>query len=564
MKPMDAKDSRIAVKLLPSLTDFAFLMPIVFLFGRMEGMQTLLGDCDTGWHIRTGQWILQNHRVPFHDLFSFSKPGGPWYAWEWLSDIIFAGLYSLGGLRALALFALLLIAATFTLIYFLAWRKSNPVVAILATMAGAAGSSVHWLARPHLFTLLFVAVFYIVLERIREGKQKLLWLLVPATIVWTNLHGGFFVGVLMIGTYGVGEVLPAVFGADRTDWRERAHRALMYFACALCCLVSSLANPYTWRLHQHMLEFLGDSYYGQHIMEYMSISFHHPLAMFIEAILLGGALASVWYVSQGRYTEPLLYLVWAHAALLASRNIPISMMLTAPMVAEVACVALGRLPELNVAAWLRAAGTKLNGVIAGMSETDALPRTHAVSAAGVLVVALLMWAPNPPKRFRAEFDPKTFPAGAIDTLARIPSARIFTYDQWGDYLIYRLYPVQKVFIDGRCDYFGTDFEKKVEQIVSVNRGWDKTLAEFNVDTVLMPPSSPLTGVLKESSRWHVVYDDGVSLVFRSRGAAVSAAASTDVPNGPAVPATGGGSGRGREATKTQASDQSTLKSKPKT
>jgi hypothetical protein len=119
---MDAKDSKVAVKLLPSLTDFAFLMPIVFLFGRMEGMQTLLGDCDTGWHIRTGQWILQNHKVPFTDLFSYSKPGGVWYAWEWLADIILAGFYGLGGLRAIALFSILLLAVSFTMLYFLARR----------------------------------------------------------------------------------------------------------------------------------------------------------------------------------------------------------------------------------------------------------------------------------------------------------------------------------------------------------------------------------------------------------------------------------------------------------
>ena len=565
MRPMEARDSKIAVRLLPSLTDFAFLMPIVFLFGRMEGMQTLLGDCDTGWHIRTGQWILENHRVPFQDLFSFSKPGGPWYAWEWLADIILAGLYGLGGLRAIALAAILLISATFTLVYFLARRKSNPVIAIVATMAGAAAASVHWLARPHLFTLFFVAVFYLVLERVREGKRSLLWLLVPATVLWTNLHGGFFVGIIMIGTYGAGEIFSVLLSADHAGWQEKARRAAGYFACALVCLVSSLANPYTWRLHKHMLDFLGDSYYGQHIMEYMSISFHHPLAIFFEAILLGGALASAWYVSQGRYTEPLLYLVWAHGALLASRNIPIAMILAAPMVAEIAALAVRRLPQLNVAGWVRSMGARLNGVIERMGETDALPRTHAISALGVLMTAALIWAPNPPKRFRAEFDPKSFPAGAIDTLAQIPAARIFTFDQWGDYLIYRLYPAQKVFVDGRCDYFGTEFEKKVEGVVTVNHGWDKTLAQFGVDTILMPPGSPLTGVLKESSRWRVVYDDGVSLVFRSKGGAtVSAAAATDGPTRPAVRAIDGGSSRGREATKTQASDQSTQKTKSKT
>jgi hypothetical protein len=180
-------------------------------------------------------------------------------------------------------------------------------------------------------------------------------------------------------------------------------------------------------------------------------------------------------------------------------------------------------------------------------------------------VIALIWAPNPPKRFRAEFDPKSFPAGAIATLEGMPSARIFTFDQWGDYLIYRLYPHHKVFVDGRCDYFGSDFEKKVADVVSVNRGWERTLAQFGVDTILMPPSSPLTGVLKESSRWRVVYDDGISLVFRAKAgsATVSAGAGTEGSPGPGSRAIGG-SGRDREVTKTQASDRPILKTKSKT
>src|ERR1035438_10726049 len=87
---MEAQRSQFAVKFLPSLTDFAFLMPIAFLFGRMDGVQTLLSDCDTGWHIRTGDWIVANHLIPTHDVFSFSKPGGIWFAWEWLTDVVFA------------------------------------------------------------------------------------------------------------------------------------------------------------------------------------------------------------------------------------------------------------------------------------------------------------------------------------------------------------------------------------------------------------------------------------------------------------------------------------------
>jgi hypothetical protein len=157
---MEAHRSQFAVKLLPSLTDFAFLMPIVFLFVRMEGVKTLLSDCDTGWHIRTGEWIVAHHGVPARDIFSYSRAGDPWYAWEWLSDVLFAWLNSRGGLAAVVLLSILLIAVTFMLLFRLARRKSNAIVALAVTMVAAAASSVHWLARPHLFTLLFVVVFY--------------------------------------------------------------------------------------------------------------------------------------------------------------------------------------------------------------------------------------------------------------------------------------------------------------------------------------------------------------------------------------------------------------------
>ena len=167
---MEAR-SQFAVKLLPSLADFAFLMPIAFLFGRMEGVKTLLSDCDTGWHIRTGEWIIANGWVPMRDIFSFSKPGAPWFAWEWLSDVLFAKLNALGGLQAVVMFTILMVSVTFTGLFLLLRRKSNPIVAISVTMLAAAASSIHWLARPHIFTLLFLVLFYAALEQVREGVR---------------------------------------------------------------------------------------------------------------------------------------------------------------------------------------------------------------------------------------------------------------------------------------------------------------------------------------------------------------------------------------------------------
>jgi len=553
--------SQFAVKLLPSLADFAFLMPIVFLFGRLDGAKSLLSDCDTGWHIRTGEWILAHGWVPTRDIFSFSKPGAPWFAWEWLTGVLFAGLNALGGLQAVVIFSTLLLSVTFAALFLLVRRKSNPLVAIAVTLLAASASSVHWLARPHLFTLLFVVLFYAALEQVQEGRTRLLGVPILAalpvvTILWTNLHGGFFVGVIIILAFGGGEILRLVFSPNAADRRPAWLKARGYFLSGLACLAASLVNPYTYHLHVHLAQYLRDSRNVQNIVEFLSISFHHPAAIYFEAMLVMAVAATVWNLRQGRFTDALLVLVWAHGALLAGRNIPIFAIVAAPTVAAAIQQWLLRMPDLNVAAWLRSSARKFNRVADDTAQTEGIARLHLASVVGVLLVAALIYAPNPPRKFRAEFDPKSYPAAALATLRGDPSGRIFTHDEWGDYLIYHLYPVHKVFVDGRSDFYGDDFEEKYYDVLNVKYGWEKTLRGFGVDTILMPPDAPLSGALKESSRWRLVYDDGIALVFRSDSRTVGVQVS--------VAQAGGGEGRDREITKTLASDPAITATKPKT
>jgi hypothetical protein len=559
---MEASSSKFVIRLLPSLKDFAFLMPIVFLFGRMDGVKTLLSDCDTGWHIRTGEWILQHGWVPARDVFSFSKPGAPWYAWEWLTDVLFARITHLGGLQLLVLFSILMLSATFTALFLLVQRKSNPVIAVAITMLAAAASSIHWLARPHLFTLFFVVVFYAGLELVREGRERLAGIPILAafpaiTILWTNLHGGFFVGTLMILAYGAAELMQTLCAPDGVERQPGWMKARAYFVSAGACLLASIVNPYTWHLHVHMVSYLRDPWNSQHIMEFLSPSFHHPTAIFFEGMLLLAVATAVWNVSKGQLTEPILMLVWAHGALLAARNIPIFMIAAAPPVAAAVQHLLLKAPSMHVAGWVRSAAERFNRVTEEMRQTDSIARWHLISAMAVALVAAVLYAPHPPKKFRSEFDPKFYPKAALAKLQSDPNARVFTNDEWGDYLIYS---GRKVFVDGRSDFYGDDFENKYIDVLNVKYDWEKTLGKFGVDTVLMPPSAPLTGALKESSRWRVVYDDGMAVVFRSNGHI----AVPEQGNSVSVANIGDGESRDREVTKTRSGDQAITETKPKT
>src|SRR5206468_9836099 len=100
----------------PSLADcfFAALLAWLFLGG---GGKMLLSDGDTGWHIRTGDYILEHHEVPRKDLFTFTKPDEPWFAWEWLTDVAFAGLHRAWGLKAVSLLAGIALIGAATLVF---------------------------------------------------------------------------------------------------------------------------------------------------------------------------------------------------------------------------------------------------------------------------------------------------------------------------------------------------------------------------------------------------------------------------------------------------------------
>src|ERR1700721_2331070 len=124
----------------PCLTDAAFIMPLIFLFCGMKGAHTLLGDGDTGWHLRTGEWILAHGRVPNRDIFSFTRSGQPWFAWEWLWDVTFGWLHLHFGMAAVLVASSVVLALTFALLFRLARSKSgDALVALAATLVAAAG-----------------------------------------------------------------------------------------------------------------------------------------------------------------------------------------------------------------------------------------------------------------------------------------------------------------------------------------------------------------------------------------------------------------------------------------
>ncbi len=513
--PSVARPAPFVLRLLPSLTDLAFLLPILIVFGGAGGAPYLLRDSDTGWHIRTGQWILENHRVPHADLFSFSRPGAPWFAHEWLTDAIAAWIYNWGGLAGLVLVSLLLVSLTSALLFRLVRGKCrNDFIALVFATLAMVEYSLHWLARPHLVTGLFFVVFLLVLDRL-DRKFTKLWLALPALmVVWTNLHGGFLAGLVLVACYAAGALLTALFEASASGRVEALKRAGRFGLVGGLCALSTILNPYGFGLHPHLWDLVTDPLTKSLILEFQPFRFGSSEGTLVEFLILAGAFGAFESLRRKEFTPALMFVGWCHIALGSARHLELFAFVTAPLAAAGLDDLLVRLQTAPVADGVRRAARTLANAGAEFRKMDRAWRLHVVSALGLAAVAAGLWATAPAPAFRSEFDARHFPVHAVDRLgAALGSHRVFSTDQWGGYLIYRLYPSIRVFADGRSDFYGAGFVQSWVDATQAKRGWEDLLARFDIDAILLPVDLPLVSVLKQSARWQVAYDDGTAILF---------------------------------------------------
>jgi hypothetical protein len=104
--------------------------------------------------------------------------------------------------------------------------------------------------------------------------------------------------------------------------------------------------------------------------------------------------------------------------------------------------------------------------------------------------------------------------------------RILTSDQWADYLIYRLYPRQRVFFDGRSDFYGPAIGSDYVVLLSAGRNWRSLLDRYGFQLALLPLDWPLGSVLEADPDWGLVYRDAVSILLVRKGSGLKEMAQT--------------------------------------
>src|SRR6266705_3328725 len=196
---------KVRLLLLPSLADIFFLCS--FLILSLDSGNNLLNDLGTGFHIRTGEYIITNVAIPQYDIYSYIATPLPWVAHEWLSEVIMAVIYQASGLTGIVLFYSFLIAFTYFLLFkFLQAYEGNIIFSCFIVFLATLSSALHWLARPHIFTLILTVIWYQILDAYQYKNKNYLYLLPPIMLLWVNLHGAFILGLILLAIYLCGNV----------------------------------------------------------------------------------------------------------------------------------------------------------------------------------------------------------------------------------------------------------------------------------------------------------------------------------------------------------------------
>jgi hypothetical protein len=484
------------------------LLSLFFAFG---GATALFSDSDAGWHIRNGERILSTGLLPHADPFSFSKPGAPWVAWEWGSDVLMGAVYRVTGLAGVALMFGLCIAASV-----LMWFRLNHVAKGSFLIAGLffipmlPTTTLHWLARPHIFSWLFLLATVWLCERMpRHLGWRRFAIVVVGAAAWANLHASFFFAPLIALTYATGAYLkPLIWEARALPGHESERSGgRSYLLFALAASIGTLANPVGWRLHQHVFSYLSDSGLIDRISEFQSFDFHQVGAvqvMFTIALCFAGGFAALAAQKPERF---LLSMLLTAAALRSERALPVAALLLLPLANGSITAVLARAGNLT-----RPLRQWLDGAIDYGHRLQAIDRRFSGFALVPLAAVLLFVS----IRNRAGFPPADFPVAASATIASLPAdARIFAPDTFGGYLIYRFNGERKVFVDGRSDFYGKEFLERYLRLVGARYGWRDEFNRWSLTHALLPPECPLITAL-ETNGWRELYRDRTSVLLTGK------------------------------------------------
>jgi hypothetical protein len=462
-----------------------------------------ISDPDFWWHLRTGEYIATAKRLPVPDPFAYTtamaRPAYPGeertrhfnLTHEWLAQVLLFAIYRTSGFGGIVLVRAAMLTALCGLAGAVAWRRRRSFYGALAgAFLTASVAREFAVDRPYQVSYLLLACTIAVLE-----TRRWMWLLPPVFLIWANCHGGFFLGWLALGAYSAEAVVLGLRKRPRNRPDPRARE--LWTVSALSILVSG-ANPNGFQIFRTLLDYRA-SFMTEHLLEWAHPQLWPPSAF--SMLLATAAMVLLWARRRVRIVDWLLFTAFACAALTAQRN----------------TILIGYLAPVLIVTYLP---WKFRLPKAGA------PDSSAAIATALLVAGGLAAGVAGGSFFQLRAAEWRYPAGAARfLLAHDVTQPLFNTYEYGGYLIWRLAPRQRVFIDGRAlsETLFMDYARILyNHDASDGKSGQELLDQYGVQVIVMNTFEYVNGLVyvlapaladPQQTTWKLVYSDAQALVL---------------------------------------------------
>jgi tetratricopeptide (TPR) repeat protein len=492
-----------------------------------------ISDSDVWTHLAHGRALVASRGFPTHEPFTYPSVAMPYYNTEWLFGVALYAVWALGGLTAVVLLKAALLAITAALL----WRTAvlapvapgndasplRDAVAVAVVLVALLAMQYRFVERPDVALMMFIAATVYALDAfIIEGRRRALYLLVPMTVIWANVHPSVIVAGGPFAAVVAGGAVLLLLGRLREDVPAGPTIAQLRVVSAVgaAVVVASLLNPYGWDAITLPFRLAGSEWFTQEVTELQRPQLRdHPVAFALGVLLASALLLNVRRVPIG---PVLMAAPFAWLALSGTRFVFLFPLVAAPLLARALTEALG---WASLARWRRPLTT--------VAFTAALVAAVVVGLVATNVGPLAARDRTP----GADVDARAVPEGALAYLDRVGVAgRVFNAFHFGGYLAWRDFPRRAPIIDGRAwvppalieeIHFARVYPAHLARLQAVY-GFEAAIMDYaSFAGEPLDEVAPGADAGLNSSAWALVYWDDVALVYLRRAGPFAAVAGRD-------------------------------------
>lgn len=477
-----------------------FLLAGFFLFAFQAGFFHV--TCvDPGFHIRTGELVLQTHSIPSRNTFSFTMPDHPWLLHQWAPGVLFYLAYRSGGLAGLIGFKALLGAIVMLAAWLCARRETGrgSYWPFWAATLGVMLARPRFFERPYMFSGILLALLYYLGQRFR-GSRRWEWVGLPLFMaLWANVHVGVLDGYVLLGVFVLADTVEAL--GRRPVSRDALGGVVQLGVGIALSLAAALAAVWIVNPSGPRVLFLPVTYFLSPFWHEMIAEFHAPTWQAEKLFFIALAATLLLQVFVGRRRRWRLFLPALVIGLFTCRSqrliLPFAVVLT-PLLAQL-------LDSL------------------APDRSDRARRVHrAALPAAWVALFLLVVVRDPTFRYGVGLYPGYHPVSMYRFIReRVPPQNLYHDMMYGAGVLWWLHPDFKPFIDGRCEAYSEEFWRQYVPLSQGKTDWRGTFREYHITGALIPnrlgkPLAQLARQLRADADWALVAFNDQSVLFLQR------------------------------------------------